>query len=204
MDKKQINQRCLAFFLAMIMIVGIMPLNVFAETQHEDNNKGKVTIQYVDESGTAIDGKYKITGQSYQSEATGNVGEDVNGSDIPEPKFIGYVRKGNIVVAGIKYLKDGGHTVEVPYEKLPDIIPAKGDDGQPNPKATEDVKATYKSVTIKVDGAKGLFRKGDTAKTETSFVYYVNPVGGKTLQDVLIASDLTAESNDENLSLIHI
>lgn len=31
MDKKQISKRCLAFFLSIIMIIGIMPLNIFAE-----------------------------------------------------------------------------------------------------------------------------------------------------------------------------
>lgn len=186
------------------MIVGIMPLNVFAEQDGDttSNNKGKVAIQYVDEMGNAIKEKYHIVGQEYPSEAKGKVGDDVDANLIPQPKFIGYVRKGNIVVADRKYVENGGRPVEVPYEKLLDIIPAKDDYGNDNPKATEDVKATYKSVTIKVDGAKGLFRKGDTAKTETSFVYYVNPVGGKTLQDVLIASDLTAESKDENANKI--
>lgn len=204
MDKKQMSQRCLAFFLAIIMIVGVMPLNVFAGQDGDttSNNEGKVPIQYVDEMGNAIKEKYHIVGQEYPSEAKGKVGDDVDANLIPQPKFIGYVRKGNIVVADRKYVENGGRPVEVPYEKLLDIIPAKDDYGNDNPKATEDVKATYKSVTIKVDGAKGLFRKGDTAKTETSFVYYVNPVGGKTLQDVLIASDLTAESKDENANKI--
>lgn len=33
MDKKQINKRCLAFFLSIIMLVGIIPLNIFAEVK---------------------------------------------------------------------------------------------------------------------------------------------------------------------------
>ena len=33
MDKKQISKRCLAFFLSIIMIIGIMPLNIFAEVK---------------------------------------------------------------------------------------------------------------------------------------------------------------------------
>lgn len=33
MDKKQISKRCLAFFLSIIMIIGIMPLNIFAEVE---------------------------------------------------------------------------------------------------------------------------------------------------------------------------
>jgi|GEM_PF-2694113 len=204
MDKKQMSQRCLAFFLAIIMIVGVMPLNVFAGQDGDttSNNEGKVPIQYVDKNGNPIRDEYKITDEKYPSEAKGKIGEAVDASKIPQPKFIGYERIGDIVVAGRKYFKEGGRAVEVPYKKLDPIIPEKGNDGQPNPEATEDVKATYKSVTIKVDSEKGLFDKGGASKTETSFVYYVNPVGGKTLQDVLIASDLTAESKDENANKI--
>lgn len=33
MDKKQISKRCLAFFLAVIMLIGMMPLNIFAEVE---------------------------------------------------------------------------------------------------------------------------------------------------------------------------
>ncbi|WP_454206385.1 hypothetical protein [Peptoniphilus sp. Marseille-Q6390] len=33
MDKKQISKRCLALFLSLIMIIGIMPLNIFAEVE---------------------------------------------------------------------------------------------------------------------------------------------------------------------------
>lgn len=33
MDKKQLSNRCLAFFLSIIMILGIMPLNIFAEVK---------------------------------------------------------------------------------------------------------------------------------------------------------------------------
>lgn len=150
--------------------------------------EGKVTIQYVDGSGDAIKDKYKIAGKDYPSEAKGNVGENVDASSIPQPKFIGYERNGNIDVTNKKYLENGGQTVEVPYKKLDDIIPED--------KATQDVKDTYKKVTIKVDGSKGKFKQDNAEKTETSFTYYVNPVENKSLKDVLDFSKLTAESKD--------
>ena len=209
MDKKQMSQRCLAFFLAIIMIVGIMPLNVFAEQDGDttSNNEGKVTIQYVDESGNAIYGKYKITSENYPSEAKGKVGEAVDASKIPQPKFIGYVRKGNIVVAGTRYLKDGGYTVEVPYEKLDPFIPAKGDDGQPNPMVTEDVKNTYKKVLIKVDPNKCILQKKQGNKLvdldESEFLYYLNPVEEKSLLFVVNSSGLSAKSKDSKANEIY-
>lgn len=46
MDKKQISQRCLAFFLAIIMIVGIMPLNIFAEVAPANWNDDDKTARY--------------------------------------------------------------------------------------------------------------------------------------------------------------
>lgn len=33
MDKKQISKRLLALFLSLIMIIGVMPLNIFAEVE---------------------------------------------------------------------------------------------------------------------------------------------------------------------------
>ena len=157
---------------------------------YKEKAQGKVAIQYVDGNGDAIKDKYKIAGTDYPAEATGNVGEDVELSKIPEPKFIGYERNGDIVVTGKKYDENGRDTVEVPYKKLADIIPED--------KASEDVKDTYKKVTIKVDKNKGKFKQDNAEKTETSFTYYVNPVENKSLKDVLDFSKLTAESKDAN------
>lgn len=43
MDKKQIAKRYLSLFLALIMVVGIMPLNIFAETYKTDQDEIKTT-----------------------------------------------------------------------------------------------------------------------------------------------------------------
>lgn len=164
--------------------------------------QGRVAVQYVDAEGNAILDKYKIKDEKYPDHAEGNKGKPVEASKIKEPKFIGYKRTADTIADAIKnktYETDKIQTVEVKYEKLPDIIPAKNDDGTDNPKATDDVKNTYKSVTIKVDSEKGQFKKGSTVKTEDAFVYYVNPVEGKTLEDVKNESGLTAESKDANV-----
>ena len=55
---------------------------------------------------------------------------------------------------------------------------------------------------MKVDGNKGTFQKGGSDVAGTEFVYYVNPVEGKSLDDVLTASGLTAKSKDENANKI--
>lgn len=43
MDKKQIAKRYLSLFLALIMIIGIFPLNIFAETYQTEDGKIKTT-----------------------------------------------------------------------------------------------------------------------------------------------------------------
>lgn len=43
MDKKQISKRCLAFLLSIIMIIGMMPLNIFAETYKTKTGEIKTT-----------------------------------------------------------------------------------------------------------------------------------------------------------------
>ncbi len=151
-------------------------------------DQGKVTIQYVDEQGTAIKDKYKIANQSYPAEATGNVDENVDASKIPEPKFIGYERNGNIDVTGKKYLKNGGHTVEVPYKKLDSIIPED--------KASDDVKKTYTKVTFAADAKKGTLKLGSNAGGNEK-VYYVNPVEGKTIENVRAVDNITAEGKKD-------
>lgn len=172
---------------------------------YKEKAQGAVKIEYV-ANNTKIDDKYKIKGVDYPAEAEGNEDQPVEASKIKEPKFIGYKRTADTIasaVAGKTYKKAGPNTtldvVQVKYEKLDPIIPAKDDNGNDNPKATEDVKATYKSVTIKVDGNKGQFKKGSAVVKGTEFVYYVNPVEGKTLQEVLTKSGLTAESKDANV-----
>ena len=159
--------------------------------------QGKVTIQYVDGNGDAIKDIYKVQGVNYPAEATGNVNEAVDASKIPQPKFIGYERNGDINVAGIKYLKDGGHTVEVPYKKLDSIIPEKKN-GQDNPDVTPDVKEHYAKVTFQVDNkdSKKAELQLDGAKAKSPLVYYVNPVEGIEIKDV---ANVNAVSMNDNL-----
>ena len=150
--------------------------------------QGKVAVQYVDANGNAIEDKYKIQGKDYPKFADGNMGEDVKKDTIPEPKFIGYERSGDIVVTGKKYDENGRDTVEVPYKKLPDIIP--GDE------ASEDVKNTYTKVTFAADTNKGKLKLGETDGGAEK-VYYVNPKSGKTIEDVRTKDNITAEGKKD-------
>lgn len=190
--------------------------------------QGKVQVKYLDDSNAEIQAKYKYISdkagedeikegtttkklnldEKYPSEKPGNKGETIKQELLntsAAPTFIGYKIKQvktNPVpnpTETAKYTETGEYTIQYIYEKLDPIIPAKDDNGDNNPKATEDVKATYKSVTIKVDGDKGQFKKNSGVVNGTEFVYYVNPVEGKTLQEVLTASGLTAESKDANV-----
>ena len=160
--------------------------------------QGKVTIQYVDKSGTAIKDIYKVQGVDYPKFADGNIGKDVDVKSIPEPKFIGYKRSGVIVVTGKKYDENGRDTVEVPYEKLDSIIPEKDGNGNENPKVTDDVKKHYAKVTFQVaaaDDAKAKLQL-DSADAKSPLVYYVNPVEGIAIKNV---AKVNAVSKDTNL-----
>lgn len=150
--------------------------------------QGKVAIQYVDEKGTAINDKYKLQDVDYPKFAEGNKDEDVDAKSIPQPAFIGYERSGDIVVTGKKYDENGRYTVEVPYKKLDSIIPED--------KASEDVKKTYTPVTFAADTSKGNLKLGD-ADGGAEKVYYVNPVEGKTIENVRAKDNITAEGKKD-------
>lgn len=178
---------------------------------YQDKAQGKIKYAYVDAADAAIDAKYHLDGVTYPAEKSGNKDETIANADLDmakAPKFLGYkvtgVKTDPVPAQGdtAKYTEDGKYTVIFKYEKLADIIPAKTDDGQDNPDATEDVKTTYKTVTIKVDDQKGKFQKGGKDVTGKEFVYYVNPVEGKTLDNVLTESGLQAVSKDENANKI--
>lgn len=159
--------------------------------------QGKVAIQYVDKSGTAIDNKYKVQGVDYPKFAEGNKGEDVDAKSIPQPAFIGYERNGDIVVTGKKYDENGRFTVEVPYKKLDSVIPEKKN-GNDNPDATSDVKKHYAKVTYQVDtkdAEKAKLQLNGTDAT-SPLVYYVNPVEEIAIKDV---ANVAAVSKDTNL-----
>ena len=163
--------------------------------------QGRVAVQYVDKSGTAIDDKYKIKDENYPKFAEGNKGENVEASKITEPKFIGYKRvegePGKIDVTGKTYKTEQIETVEVKYEKLPDIIPEKKN-GQDNPDVTPEVKEHYAKVTFQVAAADAEKAKLqlDGADATSPLVYYVNPLEGKTIAEV---ASVKAVSKDDNL-----
>ena len=166
--------------------------------------QGKANAVFVDEKNAEITAdKYKIAGQDYSKVQLGNINDPVVEK---APKFLGYkfIESTKISTTGqeAKYTDPVTATITYKYKKLADIIPEKKDDGNDNPEVTEDVKATYKKVTIKVDSAKGKFQKNSADVTGTEFVYYVNPVEGKTLQDVLTASGLTPVALDANKAKI--
>ena len=153
--------------------------------------QGRVAIQYVDASGTAILDKYKIKDEKYPDHAEGNKGKPVEASKIKEPKFIGYKRTADTIADAVKdktYNTDKIQTVEVKYEKLPNIIPED--------EASDDVKNTYTKVTFAADAAKGKLKLGD-ADGGAQKVYYVNPVEGKTIADVKAKGNITAEGKKD-------
>lgn len=162
--------------------------------------QGRVAVQYVDADGNAIKDKYKIKDEKYPDHAEGNKGKPVEASKIKEPKFIGYKRTADTIADAVKnktYKTDQIETVEVKYEKLPDIIPEKKN-GQDNPDVTPEVKEHYAKVTFQVaadDAKKAKLQLAGTDAT-SPLVYYVNPLEGKTIAQV---ADVKAVSNDENL-----
>lgn len=179
---------------------------------YAEKAQGKANAVYKDKAtDEAIPDKCKIAGKEYPAELKGNKDEKIADAVFVKkdaPKFIGY-EIDSITTKPVpeppntaNYTENGDYTVIYTYNKLDPIIPAKDDNGNPNPKATEDVKATYIPVTIKVDGDKGTFQKNNAGVDGTEFVYYVNPVEGKSLDDVLTASGLTAKSKDVNANKI--
>lgn len=176
--------------------------NVTFYAVYAPKDQGKVAIQYVNQDGRAIDDKYKIKGEDYPKYAEGNKGEDLEASKVPEPTFIGYKRVpddkgGKIDVTGKTYKTEQIETVEVKYEKLPDIIPEKKN-GQDNPDVTPEVKQHYAKLTFQVAPAddKKAKLQLDNADATSPLVYYVNPLEGKKIKDV---ADVKALSKDDNL-----
>ena len=162
--------------------------------------QGRVAVQYVDAQGNAINEKYKIKDEKYPNHAEGNKGKPVEESKIKEPKFIGYKRTADTIADAVKnktYETEQIQTVEVKYEKLPDIIPEKKN-GQDNPDVTPEVKEHYAKVTYQVAAADAEKAKLqlDNADATSPLVYYVNPLEGKTIAQV---ADVKAVSKDTNL-----
>ncbi len=176
---------------------------------------GKAMVKYdldgTEKDASQIEAKYKIVGKDYPTELTGNKDEKIADAVFVKkdaPKFIGYeidtITTQPVPPVGktANYTENGEFRVIYKYKKLDPIIPEKNDNGTPNDKVTDDVKATYIPVTIKVDTSKGQFKKDDAVKTEAEFKYYVNPVEDKSLQAVLTASGLTAEAKNTNVNQI--
>ena len=183
-------------------------------------DQGKVNVKYVDESdnpisqdpntkdyrfisdktGEDVDKKgNKLTlDTKYPDKKEGNVGETIKTDDLKGPTFIGYkfkqVKTDPIPdpSATATYTKEGTYTIKFVYEKLPDIIPEKTDNGTDNPKVTPDIKETYVKVTFTngVENKKfGKLYLGNTEPTEQdklieSVSYYVNPREKKTIENV--------------------
>lgn len=167
---------------------------------YEEEEQGRVAVQYVDAEGNAILNKYKIKDEKYPDHAEGNKGKSVEVSKIKEPKFIGYKRTADTIADAVKnktYETEHIQTVEVKYKKLADIIPEKKN-GQDNPDVTPDVKEHYAKVTFQVDNkdSKKAKLQLDGADATSPLVYYVNPVEGKTIAQV---ASVKALSKDDNL-----
>lgn len=197
--------------------------------------QGKVKVEYIDkdkaEPNKAIEDKYKYISTDenkdkdekgvkltlatkYPAEKFGNKDETVKQADLQKsaaPTFVGYKIhdvKTTVPPQGkdLTYTENGDYTIKYIYEKLPDFIPAKDDNGNDNTKVTEDVKATYKKVLIKVDSEKGLLQKNQKNKKvdldKTEFLYYVNPVENKSLKFVVDSSGLSVKSKNSNANEI--
>lgn len=161
--------------------------------------QGRVAVQYVDAEGNAILDKYKIKDEKYPDHAEGNKGKPVEASKIKEPKFIGYKRTADTIADAIKnktYETDKIQTVEVKYEKLPDIIPEKKN-GQDNPDVTPEVKEHYAKVTFQVAAADDEKAKLQLAGADATspLVYYVNPVEGIKIKDVASVNAVSKNTN---------
>lgn len=173
---------------------------------YKEKAQGKALVRYdidgTEKEASQIDAKYKLEGKDYPTEVTGNVGEKIADAVFVKkdaPKLIGYeidsITTQPVPPVGktANYTENGEFRVIYKYKKADPIIPAKTEDGSPNPKVTEDVKATYIPVTWKIadeDTDKGEFKKGTNAVTDTDVTYYVNPVEKKSFSDVVTASGL--------------
>lgn len=181
--------------------------------------QGKVKVKYkLDNTlkeASELNAKYKIEGQDYPAELTGNKDEKISDSVFVKkdaPKFVGYEIESITTQpvpnppATANYTENGDYTVIYTYKKLPDIIPAKDDNGDVNKKVTDDVKNTYKKVLIKVDSSKGILQKKQGNKKvdlpESEYLYYVNPVEEKSLLFVVDSAGLSAKSKDSNVNEI--
>ena len=173
---------------------------------YKEKAQGKALVRYdidgTEKKASEIDAKYKLEGEDYPTEVTGNVGEKIADAVFVKkdaPKLIGF-EIDNVLSKPVppvgktaNYTENGDFRVIYKYKKADSIIPAKTEDGSPNPKVTEDVKATYIPVTWMIadkDKENGEFKKGTNAVTDTKFTYYVNPVEKKTFSDVVTASGL--------------
>ena len=139
---------------------------------YEPVAQGKVAIQYVDKDTTrAIDDKYKLDNVDYPKNVEGNVGEAVEISKIPEPKFIGYKRTADpIDVSGKTYKEDRIETVEVNYEKIDDIVQKEA--GKDTPDGYVDITFTNAKDDDKT------VSKFDSQTAAADIVYSINPKAG--------------------------
>ena len=99
MDKKQIRKRYLSLFLALIMIIGIFPLNIFAETYKTNENETKTTDWAIDEKKEAEMSYWKL---SNLNELT--VVANAEGIKTPSINYIGtYINEGGDTVIRVSF-----------------------------------------------------------------------------------------------------
>lgn len=136
------------------------------DTFYAHYGKASALVKYLDLNGKPIAEDFKIDGVDYPEEKEGNAGEAIDKGVYTKdnaPKFIGYkFNRIELNPANSKYdLKDKA-TIKIYYEKLPDVIPSKGNE---KPDGYVEVK----------------FVPTDKAKDETEKIFYVNPKKNVTI-----------------------
>ncbi|WP_237036827.1 cell wall-binding repeat-containing protein [Mediannikoviicoccus vaginalis] len=130
------------------------------DTFYAHYGKASAKIAYLDLDGKPIADKFKIDTEKYPTEKEGTAGEaianDVYTKD-NAPKFIGYkFNRIELNPANSKYALKDKATIKIYYEKLPDVIPSKGNE---KPDGYVEVK----------------FVPTDKATDITEKIFYVNP-----------------------------
>ena len=135
---------------------------------------GKASIEYLDDKGAEIDGKFKFSDQDYKTEKTGNYNTAVTATKDEAPKFIGYAIKEVKIEPenNAKYADPATATIKFVYNKLNDVIPSKDPTVPDRDNEKPDGYVTVRFLT----------NQNGTLEGETT--YYVNPKANKTMADI--------------------
>ena len=135
------------------------------ETFYAHYEKAGAKIVYVDLKNKEIADKFKV-GTDYPSEKFDELNKPIPAdvfTDTTAPKFIGYkFQRFELNPENSKYTLDKSATIKIYYEKLPDVIPSKGND---KPDGYLEVK----------------FVPTDKAKDTSEKIFYVNPKNDVTI-----------------------